>query len=72
MPEVKNECAACNDAFTWNDDVILVNDELYHKDCVKLYPTGFVVYLDGEFLGESENDDGTSACDYIPKLLDEI
>ena len=51
--------------------MILVNDELYHKDCVSLYPTGFVAFIDGEFLGETENDDGSSACEYIPELLDE-
>lgn len=72
MSEVKNECAACNDPFTWKDDVISVNDNLYHKDCVQLYPSGFVVYLGDEFLGDSENDDGSSACDYIPELLDEL
>lgn len=72
MTEEKNECTACKDPFVWQDEVILVNDELYHKDCVKLYPIGFVAYLDDEFLGETENDDGSSACEYIPELLDEI
>lgn len=71
MTEVKNECTACKDKFIWNDEVILVNNELYHKDCLTLYPTGFVAFLDGEFLGETENDDGSSACGYIPELLDE-
>lgn len=71
MTNVKNECTACKDKFVWSDEVILVNDELYHKDCLTLYPTGFVAFLDNECLGETENDDGSSACDYIPELLDE-
>lgn len=70
MTELKNECKACKDSFEWDDEVILVNDELYHKDCVKLYPTGFVAYLDDEFLGETENEDGSSAYEYISELLD--
>lgn len=71
MAELKKECTACDEAFVWNDEVILVNDELYHKDCVDLYPTGYFAMLDGEPLGETENDDGSSACEYIPELLDE-
>ena len=63
------ECKYCEEEFVWDDDVILVNDELYHKDCVKLYPTGYVVYVDDEFLGESENDEGSMAYEYIDDLL---
>lgn len=70
MTKVKNECTACEEHFVWNDEVILVNDELYHKSCLKLYPTGFVAYLGDECLGETENEDGSSACEYIPELLE--
>ena len=65
MSEVKNECSACKDPFVWDDDVILVNDELYHKDCVTLYPTGFVAFLDDQCLGETDNEDGSMAFEYI-------
>ena len=71
MTNVKKECTACENLFIWNDEVILVNDELYHKDCVTLYPTGFVAFLDDQPLGETENEDGSAASDYIPELLDE-
>lgn len=71
MTKTKNECQACKESFEWNEQVILVNDELYHKDCVTLYPTGFVAFLDDECLGETENEDGSSAYDYIPELLHE-
>lgn len=72
MTNVKTECSACNESFVWIDEVILVNDELYHKDCLNLFPTGFIAFLGDECLGETENEDGSSACDYIPELLDDI
>jgi len=34
MSEKLKRCKACDETFVWNDDVILVNDEIYHKDCV--------------------------------------
>lgn len=63
-----SKCKACDDSFKWNDDVIDVADNLYHKDCLNLYPTGFVAYLDDEFLGEPENEDGQMACEIIDTL----
>lgn len=62
-------CTACDDPFKWDDDVIIVGDNLYHKDCVTLYPTGFVAYIDDEFLGETENEDGQMAFEIIDDLL---
>ncbi len=50
MSEKLKRCKACEETFTWNGDVILVNDEVYHKDCVSLYPTGYVAYINDEFL----------------------
>jgi len=55
------KCSACEDPFKWSDDVIAVNDEYYHKNCVELYPTGQFAMLDDEPLGETENDDGDMA-----------
>lgn len=65
MSEKLKRCKACEETFVWNEDVILVNDEVYHKDCVDLYPTGYYAKLDGEPLGETENDDGSSAYDIL-------
>ena len=59
------QCKACEDNFYWNDEVIIVNDELYHKDCVSLYPTGYYAMLDDEPLGETENEDGEMACEIL-------
>ena len=68
---MKKSCKACDDEFLWNDDVIVVDDELYHKDCVTLYPTGFIAFIDGECLGETENEDGQMAFEIIDDLLTE-
>lgn len=66
-----SKCASCEDKFEWNDEVVIVEDNLYHKDCVSLYPTGYVAYIDGEFLGETENDDGQMAYEIIDDLLND-
>lgn len=65
MSEKLKRCKACEETFTWNEDVILVNDDVYHKDCVELYPIGYFAMLDGEPLGETENEDGSSAYDIL-------
>ena len=65
MSDKLKQCKACEDTFSWNDEVIIVNDELYHKDCVSLYPTGFYAMLDDEPLGETENEDGEMACEIL-------
>lgn len=66
-----NKCKACEYLFKWNDEVVIVDDEVYHKDCLELYPTGYYAMLDGEPLGETENDDGQMACEIIDGLLDD-
>lgn len=63
MSEKLKRCEACNDPFYESDVVIEVGDDVYHKDCVELYTAGYVAYSDGNFLGETENDDGTDACE---------
>lgn len=35
------KCQSCLEKFKWDDEVIEVRDEYYHKDCVTLYPTGY-------------------------------
>ncbi|MFF2174950.1 hypothetical protein ACFVT8_00570 [Lysinibacillus sp. NPDC058147] len=65
MSENLKRCEACEETFSWKDDVVLVNDEIYHKDCVDLYPTGYYAMLDGEPLGETENEDGSMAFDIL-------
>ncbi|XRD23481.1 hypothetical protein AABM34_13095 [Lysinibacillus fusiformis] len=67
MSEKLKRCKACEETFVWNEDIILVNDEVYHKDCVQLYPIGYYAMLDDEPLGETENDEGSSAYDILDK-----
>jgi hypothetical protein len=62
-------CKACDETLKWDDDAIIVGDDLYHKDCVQLYPIGFVAYIDDEYLGETENEDGQMAYEIIDDLL---
>jgi len=64
-------CKACEEKFEWNDIVVVVEDTPYHKDCLSLYPSGYVAFLDDEFLGETENEDGELAFEIIDDLLDE-
>jgi hypothetical protein len=58
-------CKACEDSFDWRDDVIVVDDDYYHKNCVELYPIGYIAMLDDQPLGETENDDGTMAFEVL-------
>lgn len=65
MNEKLKRCEACDEPFRWDDEIVIVDDELYHKGCVTLYPTGFFAMLDGDPLGETENDDGQSAYEIL-------
>ena len=61
----KKHCIACKEVFNWNDDVVIVGDDLFHKDCLSLYPTGYFAFLDGDPIGETENEDGQSAFEIL-------
>lgn len=65
MGEKIKHCKSCIEPFRWDDDVILVEDDIYHKDCVSLYPTGYFAMLDDEPLGETENEDGSMAFEIM-------
>lgn len=65
MSEGLKKCEACKESFRWLDDVVIVDDEIYHTDCVTLYPIGYIAMLDGEPLGETENEDGQPAYDIL-------
>lgn len=49
------KCKACDVKFDWNDVVVIVNDECYHKDCLTL--------------GEVENDEGEMAFNIFDELI---
>lgn len=59
------KCEVCGENFSWNSEVVIIDDSLYHKDCISLYPTGYYAMLDGEPLGETENEDGEMAFEIL-------
>jgi len=65
MSEELKKCGACSETFSWDNDVIEVDRNYYHKDCVTLYPVGYFAMLDDEPLGETENDDGSMAFEIL-------
>ena len=62
------KCSSCGENFKWDDSVIMMNDIIYHKDCLIIYPSKYVVYDGGEYLGELEEDDSYMAYEYIDSL----
>lgn len=66
-----SKCPACENAFKWSDYIILVNDKIYHEDCVTLRPLKYAVLLGDEYLGEIDDDTGQMACNIIEGLLDD-
>lgn len=65
MSEKLKKCEACGEHFQWKDDVIVVNDEIYHKDCLTIFPTSYFAMLDDNPLGETENEDGSMAIEIL-------
>ncbi|PAE87739.1 hypothetical protein [Shouchella clausii] len=59
------KCKACEDGFYLYDELVVVNDTYYHKDCVSLYPKSYVAFLGDAFLGETENEDGQAAYEVL-------
>lgn len=51
------KCEECYQTFKWDDDVVSVNEYYYHKDCVEMVPSGYVAFVNDEFLGEVEYED---------------
>lgn len=66
MSENLKLCEACNEPFDWDDMVVVIEeDKLYHKECMQLYPIGFVAFINGDWIGETKNDDGQSAYEIL-------
>jgi len=51
------KCAECVQPFKWDDDVVNVDDRYFHKKCVELVPSGYVAYVNDEYIGEVEYED---------------
>lgn len=54
---ISPRCAKCKDEFYWDDTVVTVNGDVYHEHCVTLVPTSYIALIDGEYLGEVEEDE---------------
>lgn len=53
------KCSVCGEYLKWDDIIVEVRDNYYHKNCVELYPTSFCAFDGEDCLGETENDDGS-------------
>ena len=51
------KCDECLETFKWDDDVVNVDDNYFHKSCVEIVPIGYVAYVNGEHIGEVEYED---------------
>jgi hypothetical protein len=51
------KCTECLDVFKWDDDVVNVGYVYFHKKCVELVPSGYVAYVNDEYIGEVEHED---------------
>lgn len=50
-------CEECHETFRWDDDVVNVDDRYYHKECVQLFPSEYVVYVNDDYIGVVEYED---------------
>ncbi len=50
-------CEECYQTFKWDEDVVNVNDDYYHKNCVEMVPVEHVAYVNGEYIGVVEYED---------------
>lgn len=59
-------CKECKETFKWDDDVLMHGDNVYHKECVEVFPISYgIQVIGGDYIGESDNDDGQSAYDAL-------
>lgn len=58
------KCRECLEEIEELDEIISIDNEYYHTDCVKLYPTGYIALThEGDMVGEVDDDsDGQLAC----------
>lgn len=51
------ECGVCYENIHCFDDVVVVDDKVYHEGCVQLSPHVVGVFANGKYLGTSEEFD---------------
>lgn len=65
------KCETCWCSIKEFDPILILDEKVYHKDCVELYPTNYVVYSDDEFIGTVEDDDIQYAYELLEDLEEE-
>lgn len=52
MSELK-KCPECKEVFKWDDDVVRIesNNEIYHAECLTIFPIKWFAIVKGEPLG---------------------
>lgn len=55
----KRFCFNCSEPLPPETEHFLLNDEVYCKDCVEVQPyTAYQYFVSGEFMADSEHNDG--------------
>lgn len=59
-------CSVCMETFSWDDDVLLNENDAYHKECVDVFPIAYGISIPGgSYVGRSDNEDGQIAYDAL-------
>ncbi|MGG5341161.1 hypothetical protein [Enterococcus sp. AZ192] len=62
-------CPICEEVFTSFQDVVEVNNKVYHEECIEIIPIKFCAYIPGDYedgyLGNFEPDDKTWASNIL-------
>ncbi len=61
------KCDECGEVFEWDDSVIHVEekDEIYHSECVNVFPIAYGVMISGDWIGETECENGVAAFEVL-------
>lgn len=59
------KCKECGEWFEWCEKIIKVENDYYHRNCVEIYPSKYVAFIDSDFIGEVENEDGDVALELL-------
>lgn len=62
------KCKACEDEFEEFDDVVEIEDDVYHEKCLEKYPKGYVYFLDDAFMGDEDDYPAAVAYDVFENV----
>lgn len=63
------KCDECGEVFEWDNSVICVEekDEIYHRECVNVFPIAYGVMISDDWIGETECENGVAAFEVLPE-----